>query len=156
MDRENGLLVFDLFIHEGGRTTDWARSVELGTQILVTGPGGGGCTITGPVFGFADDTAFPAIARIMEANPDLTGRIMLYPSHVDAAHYPLPKHSGLEVIIASEAERPTMGQAACDAVSSAADGFLWFAGQKALATQVRKTWKEHGGAAERSYISAFW
>ena len=92
----------------------------------------------------------------MEANPDLTGRIMLYPSHVDAAHYPLPEHKGLEVVIASETARPTMGQAACDAVSSAADGFLWFAGQKALATQVRKTWKEHGGAAERSYISAFW
>jgi ferric-chelate reductase (NADPH) len=49
-----------------------------------------------------------------------------------------------------------MGQAACDAVLSAADGFLWFAGQKGLAAQVRKTWKEHGGAAERSYISAFW
>lgn len=46
--------------------------------MLVTAPGGGGRVVRGDLGGFADETAFSAIARILEANPEATGRITLY------------------------------------------------------------------------------
>ncbi len=153
---ELGELVFDLFRHEGGRATGWAETVAAGTEVLVTGPGGGGCKINGPIRGFADDTAFPAVARILEANPDLHGRISLFASSAEGAMYPLPEHAGVDIIWESPAARGSMADEAVAAIGEENQTFLWFAGEKRLTTKVRAAWKESGRAAQEAYISAYW
>ncbi|MEL0438863.1 siderophore-interacting protein [Phycobacter sp. K97] len=151
-----GELIFDLFQHDGGRATRWAETVPAGTEILVTGPGGGGCKIDSPIRAFADDTGFPAVARILEANPDLTGRISLYPSSAYGAAYPLPRHGGVEVVWEPPFARDTMAGGAVSAITAHGESFLWFAGEKRLAAEVRAAWKQSGRVAQEAYISAYW
>ncbi len=151
---EAGRLVFDLYEHAGGRTTDWASTDPVGAQVLITGPGGGGARIEGPVLGYADDTAFPAVARILAANPDLTGTIHLYPSSAQTARYSFPAHPGVALVWHQARDAARMARTACDELDT--ERFVWFAGERHQADVVRKAWKQAGGAARRSYIAAYW
>jgi NADPH-dependent ferric siderophore reductase len=156
VDPVAGRLVFDLFQHEGGRATEWAATVASGAEVVVVGPGGGGCDTGGPILGFADDTAFPAIARVLEANPDLEGTITLFPSS-DAKHaYPTPTHPGVTLRIADPGRAAEMADVACAALEGDTSAYLWFAGERAQADQVRKAWKQSGRSAKQSYISSYW
>lgn len=33
---------FDVFLHDGGRTTEWCKSEKLGSKIVLAGPSGSG------------------------------------------------------------------------------------------------------------------
>ncbi|MCA0964748.1 siderophore-interacting protein [Salipiger bermudensis] len=155
VDPARGQLCFDLFEHAGGRATQWARTAQPGQEVLVMAPGGGGCLISGELRGFADETAFPAIARILEANPDATGRITLYTDAAGAA-YPLPDHSWLQIDYAEPERREDMGRDAKAAIAEEQDIFLWFAGERELATSVRSAWRALGRRPKDAYVSAFW
>ncbi|WP_136637121.1 siderophore-interacting protein [Pseudooceanicola onchidii] len=73
-------IVFDVFIHEGGRTTDWARRVSPGTEIAITGPGGGkGPGEAGWYLLVGDETAVPVMARVLARLPATAqGRAVLF------------------------------------------------------------------------------
>lgn len=156
VDPSAGHLAFDLFQHRGGRATDWAATAVKGASVLVTGPGGGGCDIEGPILGFADETAFPAIARVLEANPVLTGEIHLYAATEASVRYVFPAHPGVTLTLHRQAGAPRMGADACEALRRDGDAYLWFAGERGQADKVRKAWKQAGGCAKRSYVSAYW
>ncbi|NDW33379.1 siderophore-interacting protein [Salipiger sp. PrR007] len=155
VDAASGKLCFDLFEHAAGRATQWARTARPGQEVLVMAPGGGGCVVSGELRGFADETAFPAIARILEANPEATGHITLYTDAAGAA-YPLPDHPRLQIDYAAPARREDMGQDAKAAMTEDQDIFLWFAGERELATSVRSAWRASGRRTKDAYISAFW
>jgi len=150
-----GRLCFDLYEHPGGRATRWARNARVGQEVLVTAPGGGGCVVRGDLRGFADETAFPAIARILEANPEATGRITLYTDTAGAA-YPLPAHPRLQIDYADADRRGEMAQDAEAAISARQDIFLWFAGEREMAGAVRSAWRAAGRRPKDAYVSAFW
>jgi NADPH-dependent ferric siderophore reductase len=156
VDHAAGLLSFDIFCHEGGRATEWARTVERGANVLVTSPGGGGCRIEGEVNGFADETGFPAVARILEANPDLTGRFVLYPDKACAMLYPFPNHSGVEISYAKPGSQTQMAQDAQIAICQNTPPFLWFAAERTQASTVRTEWRKWDHSRQGAYISAFW
>lgn len=145
-------LVFDVFRHEGGRTTLWAESAPVGAEVLVVGPGGGGCHVEGRILAHVDDTAFPAIARILAANPDLVGEVNLYPSHAAAGRYPFPEHAGVRLIHHDDPEH--LGDDACAALDP--QSYPWLAGERRHADRLRKQWKRAGGNARQSYIAAYW
>ncbi|XDA98105.1 siderophore-interacting protein [Sulfitobacter sp. LCG007] len=153
LEAEGDRLVFDIFRHEGGRATAWADGAPVGSQVVVVGPGGGGCEIEGAIIAHADDTAFPAIARILAACPDLSGTVHLYPSTDAAARYPFPPHDGV-TLMRHQGKRDRMASAACDVIRT--DRHAWFAGERRQAERVRKAWKTAGGSARQSYIAAFW
>ncbi|MEC7761463.1 MAG: siderophore-interacting protein [Pseudomonadota bacterium] len=94
----SGRITFDVFMHEGGRTTAWAQSVAVGEQIAMTGPGGGnGAKRAGTVALFGDETAVPVIARILAELPvDARGQAtMLVPSREDIQNLTAP--DGIEI-----------------------------------------------------------
>lgn len=153
---DRGELVFDLFRHDGGRAMHWAETTGPGAEVLVTGPGGGGCRVDTEILGFADETGFPAVARILEANPGLAGRFTLFPGRQEGAAYPMPAHSGVEIEYAEPGTQALMAKTALAAISGGKPPFLWFAAERSQATQVRAAWRKSGRAARDAYISAYW
>ncbi|MEM7564714.1 MAG: siderophore-interacting protein, partial [Pseudomonadota bacterium] len=72
-DEEKSLLSFDVFIHDGGFTSDWAGSEPIGERVAIMGPGGGWYPDAQRLIIAGDETALPAIARILEnAGPNVT------------------------------------------------------------------------------------
>ena len=58
-------LDFDIFRHPGSPTCDWALSDPVGDQVGILGPGGGWCPVAARLHLFGDQTALPAIARML-------------------------------------------------------------------------------------------
>jgi ferric-chelate reductase (NADPH) len=156
VSKDTGLLEIDIFKHEGGRATEWASSAGPGEEVVAVGPGGGGSTVTGPIDGYADDTAFPAVARILEDNPDLSGKIRLYPSGPESRDYAFPAHPGVAMEMHAPSRREAMAEDACAGMEAGDDMFLWFAGERRQADSVRKAWKQRGGDTGRAYVAAYW
>lgn len=66
---EGGWIEFDIFIHEGGRVSEWSRGLKAGHEVGLTGPGGSGVS-QAPWLGLAgDETALPVIIRMIEGAP---------------------------------------------------------------------------------------
>ncbi|MGA0542385.1 siderophore-interacting protein [Neotabrizicola sp. VNH66] len=64
-------LDFDVFLHEGGRVTDWCTGLPAGEEIILSGPGGGRGPNSGGWQGLVgDETAVPVIARLLAMMPD--------------------------------------------------------------------------------------
>lgn len=83
-------LEFDIFRHAGSPTCDWADRAMPGAQVGIIGPGGGGVPQAGRVWLFGDETALPAIARILaEAPGQVRAHLHCRPEDMgDLAHDP--------------------------------------------------------------------
>lgn len=64
-----GYLEFDIFHHEGSPTSSWVEEDPTGRTIGIIGPGGGTCPESNDLFLFGDETAIPAIIRMLEDAP---------------------------------------------------------------------------------------
>ena len=157
VDAAAGEMTFDVFIHDGGRVTDWVRAVRPGTQVGLIGPGGGGIPATRDIRIFGDETAFPAIARIVETLPaEARGEVTLVCEDGADCAYPIPDHPGLAVTFLRRDEVPGLAELAMAERAGWTSRFLWLAGEKADAQAVRAAFKADGGDADQSYIAAYW
>lgn len=78
LEPEANRFTFDLFLHEGSRASAWALSAPLGTKVAVMGPGGGDLPDAGEILLAGDETALPAIRRILETSAaDRRGRVLI-------------------------------------------------------------------------------
>lgn len=67
--QQDDWLEFDIFRHRGSPTCDWADSARPGDEVGVIGPGGGDIPSAAHLWLFGDQTALPAIARMLAAAP---------------------------------------------------------------------------------------
>jgi ferric-chelate reductase (NADPH) len=67
LDPAGKWLDFDVFLHDGGRVTDRTYRVAAGDPVGVMGPSGRDIPQAGWIGLFGDETAMPAIARILAA-----------------------------------------------------------------------------------------
>lgn len=58
-------LDFDIFHHAGSPTCDWVETNPVGQTVGIIGPGGGWCPDGSPLLLFGDETAQPAIQRML-------------------------------------------------------------------------------------------
>lgn len=58
-------LEFDIFRHAGSPTCDWAETRPIGQEVGIMGPGGGWCPEGARLALFGDETALPAISRML-------------------------------------------------------------------------------------------
>jgi NADPH-dependent ferric siderophore reductase len=58
-------LDFDIFHHAGSPTCDWVEGKPVGQTVGIIGPGGGWCPEGSPLLLFGDETAQPAIQRML-------------------------------------------------------------------------------------------
>lgn len=102
IDAAAGWMDTDIFVHPAGRAADFALNAAPGTPVGLTGPGGGGVARGRILLIGGDETAYPALARTLEAAPpDATGECHLFGARAD---YPLPPHPGIRVFHAPQGE----------------------------------------------------
>ena len=161
MDAATGQLVFDIFEHDGGRTTEWARRAQPGSQIGLTGPGGGGIPQTTAIRIYADETGFPAVARILADLPaQARGQVVLEHTHPSSTGYPLPEHPGFSVTHRTADPDQNLGALAItdlgDTPGPDLDQMIWLAAEKAAAQTLRAHLKAAGVDSKKHYVAAYW
>ncbi|MEM6905031.1 MAG: siderophore-interacting protein [Pseudomonadota bacterium] len=154
-------LVTDVFIHEGGRTTEWVRELQRGERgrrvIGLMGPAGGGLLAADRVLMATDETGFPAAARLLENLPDgATGEVLLEAENGAACAYPIEVPPGFRLRWLSRAEGDHLGNATVAAMADHEGAQIWFAGEKQQARQVREAAKAAGWPSKGLRISGFW
>ncbi|MEP2715645.1 siderophore-interacting protein [Pseudophaeobacter sp.] len=157
IDRNAGLMDFDIFLHDGGRVTNWVRRARAGDQLVIAGPGGGGIPDSSKVCIFADETAFPAVARILEALPvDGSGQVTLVAAGGEACGYPITGPSGVTITWLTREEASDLSNRVLEAHAAHPDHFLWLASEKSDVTPVREALKANKPTPGTSYIAAYW
>lgn len=157
INHQTGQMAFDVFIHDGGRTTDWARAAQPGDQLALIGPGGGGVPDTRKILMFADETGFPAVARILETlAEDTTGHVTLMADRGALCAYPVTAPAGVSVQWIEQEPGEALAQRVLAAHRGAPDHFLWLAAEKSAAQPVRTQIKKDGSDPQSAYIAAYW
>ncbi|MEM9125838.1 MAG: siderophore-interacting protein [Pseudomonadota bacterium] len=157
VDRQHGIFDFDIFLHDGGRVTEWVRRAAPGEQFGLIGPSGGGIPETNRIFAFADETAFPALARILDTlPPETTGQVALLAQDGDRCGYPIQAPPGVSLIWHRRDYGVSLADLALAADPVSTGHFLWFACEKSDVLRVRAAYKARRGDASQSYIAAYW
>ncbi|SET22658.1 siderophore-interacting protein [Oceanicella actignis] len=157
VDAARGELTFDLFVHEGGRASAWARSVAAGARVGLAGPGGGGVPRTRRIALYADETGYPAVARILEAlPPDATGHAVLSAAGAAPSSYPLPTHPGVRLRWLAQGSATRLARIAIAERSDDPARSLWFAAEKAGAQMLRDWCRANGVDLRDHHVAAYW
>jgi len=161
VDHGANTLVTDVFVHEGGRTTTWARDAMaggLGRGVVgLVGPAGGGLLDAGRVLIASDETGFPAVARFLENLPEgATGEVLLEAQEGAACDYPVAVPDGMSLRWLARARGERLRDAALEALPRHAGAQLWFAGERGDARALRDAAKAAGWAPKSLRISGFW
>lgn len=161
VDHAANTMDVDVYIHEGGRVTDWARQHldKPGAQRVVglLGPSGGGLILEDRVLMATDETGFPAAARILENLPSgTTGEIFLEAENGATCDYPFEVPEGISVSWLSRSKGDILRDAALAALPDHQHSKVWFAGERSQAKDIREAAKAAGREASDLRISGFW
>lgn len=161
VDHVSRRLVTDVYLHDSGRTTDWAQEIMAGERgraiVGVVGPSGGGLLHAERVLMASDETGFPAAARLLENLPKrATGTVILEAEHGASCDYPIEVPDGIELLWLSRAKGEALADATLAALPSHRGAKIWFAGEREAAKRVREAAKSDGWNAVNLRISAFW
>ncbi|MDS9466449.1 siderophore-interacting protein [Paracoccus sp. MBLB3053] len=147
-----GWLDTDIYLHSGGRVTQWVLHGAGPFEVGLIGPSGGGIPRTAKLVLAADESGYPAIARIIEARPQAQGTVWLMGRRND---YPMPSAPNLEIFHLPE------GADALPAILASApppaDAFLWMAAEKGSIAAIRRILlqdPEHD--PHLTHLSAYW
>lgn len=149
---DQGWLDTDIYLHDGGRVTQWVRDNPEGRQIGLSGPGGGGIAQAARLVLAGDETAYPAVARMIEARPDAVGEVWLLGARND---YPMPAapHLTINHLPNGIAE---LGRILRE-TPPAADAYLWMAAEKSAITSLRKQLvTDQGHAKSLTHMAGYW
>lgn len=143
VDRIENTIDIDVFLHgESGPGAAWVRDLRVGDLVGVAGPSGGGIGAAERFLIAGDETALPAIARIMDLLPRQCHGEVLVEAGEDVE--PLLPDMPERFRLSSLARRDDACSALEDAIRAAlADKpaektFVWVACEAAAATRIRK------------------
>ncbi|MHA4866553.1 siderophore-interacting protein [Duganella sp. PWIR1] len=155
-DNEKRELTIEFALHATGAASDWARQAEPGQSAVVAGPRGSMIIPMDYAWHVlaGDVTALPAIRRRLEELPAGAQVQVLVAG---------PEASALSFDSAAQVTLQRFGdvQALLAAIRAmalpAGEGFFWFAGEAAVAAQVRDAvFGDKGHPREAARISAYW
>ncbi|MCW1934937.1 siderophore-interacting protein [Pararhodobacter zhoushanensis] len=156
LDPEGRWLDTDVFVHEGGRVTEWTATAQPGDAMLIAGPGGKAVR-QAPWLGLVgDETALPVILRALKAaEPGTRGHaFVLVPDLADAQEVALPDGLSLTWIARG---------AGVDLLSllhrlSLPDGprSAFFAGERSEATAAREIAAAMGLGPDEFRAATYW
>lgn len=138
---------FDIFAHEGSPTCEWSQSAQPGDEVGILGPGGGWCPEAETLWLFGDETALPAIARMLGL---AKGRVR---AHIRAATGDLadladdPRVSRCDDLL---------GALAAAGIEPAEDLHVWFAGHARDAREARRQLAARGLSKRQFTAAAYW
>lgn len=150
-------LDIDVFLHDGGRVTDWTRTAAAGQLVGMMGPSGSDAPKAGWVALFADETALPALARILASLPDTTTghAYVMVPDQTDRQTLICPPQVKLRWLTRGGAAT-LLGKLETLEIP-AADRFVWFSSEKSEADTARAFVRAGKGLTKAdSNVSAYW
>ncbi|MBV1897443.1 MAG: siderophore-interacting protein [Rhodobacteraceae bacterium] len=157
VDQAEGLMDFDVFLHDRGRVTEWVSTIEPGARVALAGPGGGGVPDTKNILLYADETAFPAAARILETLPaDTKGHATFMAANKADFAYPASVPAAVSLTWLSAESSDSLSDLALASMDEYPDHFLWFACEKSDTQRVRAEYKAKSRNPENAYIAAYW
>ena len=156
IDPASGLLDFDVFVHDGGRVTEWCKSAAPGDRIAIMGPGGEWHLDAGRVALFGDETALPAIARHLEALPEqATGEAtVMIGDEADRQDMPRPQGVDLRWLVRGGGE--TLLDALARLGPAGNGRFIWFASEKGEVLKAREALLAAGLDKTEFRTTAYW
>jgi NADPH-dependent ferric siderophore reductase len=142
-DPERGEVEIDFVLHGDGPAAAWAGAAVPGTTVAVAGGGPLGDRPAGWLLLAGDETALPAITRILAAAPPSARGIALVEVADAAEEQPLPAPEGMAVRwLHRDGTAPGEGTLLTDAVATlerpaGEDLFAWVAAESATVRAVR-------------------
>ncbi|MHA7874164.1 siderophore-interacting protein [Roseivivax sp.] len=159
IDAEAGWLDVDIFQHGRGRTCRWAEEVPLGAPVGLSGPGGGWLPGGSDWLLAGDETALPALARILETAPEEARGTCLIEVQSPEEIQPLSPPSGLTLrwLCRDQGDPDLLAALAEAPLPSGPEAFLWFAAEKTRTAEARQLLRAAPGVEKRQrYIGAYW
>ncbi|PZO67318.1 MAG: siderophore-interacting protein [Paracoccus denitrificans] len=145
VDHGPGWIDFDVFRHDLSPTCDWTRTVPTGAEVAIIGPGGGRCPDAAEIVLFGDETAVPAISRMLHLGCSISR------AHVRAAVHDLGDLANNPLV------RPTDDLlAAVGDVARPGGPYIWFAGPDDEARAVRTLLTQRGLKKTEFTSAAYW
>lgn len=158
VDPETGRMTLDAYRHGRGPTCAWLAHARPGDAVGLMGPGGGWMPDARHLTLAGDETALPAIARILEdAAPGTTGTALLETAD-RAGELPVAAPPGIALHRLSRAAGERL-EDALDALPLGPEGarHVWFAAEKRRAGPVRRRLREERGLARGEVtVAGYW
>ncbi|WP_417684029.1 siderophore-interacting protein [Roseibium sp.] len=155
---EQGWLEFDVFRHAGGRATEWSEKAVPGTEVGLMGPGGGTLPKASRILLAGDETALPAISRIVEhLEADACGTLLLL---TDEATVPedvaLPAGVSIRLVERGSSRHPLLDAVKVSSLLQESP-YIWFASEKSETKAARSYFETCDWFdPQASYIAAYW
>ncbi len=149
-------LTIEFALHAQGAASDWARGVTMGQPAIIAGPRGSMIIPMDYEWQLlaGDDTALPAIRRRLE---ELPAGVKVQVLVTGQAAEQLDFTSAATVELHIVADAAALVRALRDLSLPEGDGFVWFAGEAAVAKQVRDiVFVEKAFPRQAARISAYW
>lgn len=166
VDVERGELLVDFVQHPApGVSTpgaDFARDAQPGMQVALMGPGSGHLPAASSIFLAGDESALPAIARIVAEVPAGTRLRAIIEVADEAEEQPLPTAGTLDLRwLHRNATAAHAGDTLADTITAALAGlddatFVWVACEKEDVRQVRAFLKNRGHDRKQMYVAWYW
>lgn len=155
-DNAAGELTIEFALHATGAASDWARQAAPGQRARIGGPRGSMVIPMDYAWQVlaGDATALPAIRRRLEELPAGATVQVLVAGEEAAA---LPFRSAASLTLQRYADSGALLAAIRALQLPPGDGFFWFAGEAAVAAQVRDAvFTDKGHPRDAARISAYW
>ncbi len=149
----------DVVQHAGGMISDWASKATKGDRIGVMGPGGGAIPVQRDGLLFAgDETALPAIARILEGlGADAQGNVVVaWPGGANVSDY-LPPSPLKVTTLPRDSFRAGIADVVRKMGAEATVRYGWFGGEHDNAQALRQIFKQEFRLGKGEQLSvAYW
>lgn len=156
LDPATGTMLVDVYRHGGGRMTERVKQVCEGADLALIGPGGTGVLDRAEVTLCGDETAYPALARIVESLPEGAKANVLLSNLSGAQDYPFPERDGGQLRWMTAPEPGAFAAAAAALHREQPMGFLWFAAEAAEVAEMRNHIKAEGWTKADIYAATYW
>ena len=160
IDAARGLVEVDFVLHEAaGPGSDWAKTARTGTVIGMAGPGGRSAKLVDWLLLAGDETALPAIARILEKLPDGSEGVALIEVEDESDRVSLAAPQGVEIrwlhrdggaSVLFDAVRQTT-------IATGRSRFCWAGAEFDTIQAIRKHWRQDCGLDKSEQLAvAYW
>lgn len=150
IDAEAGWLDTDIFVHDGGRICGFAARAAAGIELGLIGPGGGGVPQADSLLIAGDETAYPALGRII-AGQHPGARIECHLFGADA-DYPFADHPGLSLTHAPAGESALAARLQAGGIKAER---VWMATEKARLQPLKQAVLAHLPKT-MAHLAAYW
>jgi len=147
---------FDIYEHAGGHTTRWAQSALPGKVVGITGPGGGEFPVSDKLLMAGDETALPAIRRILACAPKHTIGLALIEVGDPSEIIPFACPEGVQIDWVVRTKDNGLWTKLSQIRHVPKGTFVWVAAEREIVRKAKDAFLEMGIDKAASYFSRYW